>query len=109
MPLVDNKGCGKLKKNNTPAKRMVAEMLITTAMAITTATAIAFNGNGIFSENSPYFVQAHKKDVPSFPVWCLNCHKKLLNVRPVLNTKGDAKAAFLSRFKCLFPLPPYLH
>jgi hypothetical protein len=69
-------------------------MLIKMAMARATATAIAFNGNGVFPEISPYFVQAHKKDVPSFPVWCLNCHQKTPSVRPVLNPKGHAKAAF---------------
>jgi hypothetical protein len=51
-------------------------MLIAAAMAAASATAIAFNGNGVFPENCPYFVQAHKKDVPSFPVWCCNSHTK---------------------------------
>ncbi len=40
MPLLDNEGYGKLQKNNTPAKPMVTVMLIATAMATTTATAI---------------------------------------------------------------------
>ncbi len=42
MPLVDNKGYGKLQKNNTPAKPMVMVMLIALAMAMATATANAF-------------------------------------------------------------------
>jgi hypothetical protein len=88
MPLIDNKGYGELQKNITPAKPMVTVTLLATTMATAMATAIAFNGNGIFLENSPYFVQAHKEDVPSFPAWCLNY------VRPVLNPKGHAKDAF---------------
>jgi hypothetical protein len=94
MPLVDNKGYNELQKNNTPAKPTVMVMSIALAMATAIANAIAFIGNRVFQEISPYFVQAHKKDIPSFPVWCLNCHKKTPFVRPVLNPKGHAKAAF---------------
>ena len=75
-------------------------------MATASATAIAFNGNGVFLKNCPYFVQAHKKDVPSFPVWCLSCHKKIPNVRPVLNPKGHAKAAFWADWNAYSPSLP---
>jgi hypothetical protein len=68
MPLVENKGYDKLRQNNTPAKPTVTVMLSATAMGMALATAIALNGNGVFLENSPYFVRAHKKNVPSFPV-----------------------------------------
>jgi hypothetical protein len=73
---------------------MALVTLIATAMATASATAIAFNGNSLFLENFLYFVQAHKKDVQSCPVWCRNCHKKTPNLRHVLNPKGHAKAAF---------------
>jgi hypothetical protein len=63
-------------KNNTPAKPMGMVTLLVMAIAMALAFAIAFNGNGVFLENCPYFVQAHKKDVQSFPFWCRNCHKK---------------------------------
>jgi hypothetical protein len=45
MPLIDNKGYGKLQKNNTPAKPTVTVTLraMVMAMAMATAIAIAFN------------------------------------------------------------------
>jgi hypothetical protein len=88
---------------------MVMVTLIATAMVMALATAIAFNGNGVFPENCPYFVQAHKKDVPSFPVQCCNCHKKNTKCKACPKFKGSCQSCFLSRLECLFPLPPYLH
>jgi hypothetical protein len=77
MPLIDNKGYSKLKKNNTPAKPTVTVMLIVMAMATAMAAVFAFNDNGVFPEKNPFFVQAHKKDdVPSFPIWCCICHNQ---------------------------------
>jgi hypothetical protein len=108
MPFVDNKGCSELQKKN-PAKPTVTVTLIATAMVMATVTAIAFYGNGVFLENSPYFAQAHKKDVPSFPVWCLNCHKKNTECKACPKSKGSCQSCILSRLECLFPLPPYLH
>jgi hypothetical protein len=109
MPLIDNKGYGELQKNNIPAKPTVTVMLMVMAMATAMATAIAFIGNGIFLKNSPYFVQAHKKDVPSFPAWCLNCHKKTTKCKACPESKGSCQICFLSRLECLFSLPSYLH
>jgi hypothetical protein len=106
MPLVDNEGYDKLQKNNIPAKLMVMVMVIATVMAISSATAIAFNGNGVFPENCPYFIQAHKKDVPFFPVWCRNRHKKIPNVMHALNPKGHAKAAFWADWNAYSPSLP---
>jgi hypothetical protein len=94
MTIVNNEGYGKLQKNNTPAKPTVMVTLMAFGMVTAMVTAIAFNSIGVFPKNSPYIDQAHQKDVPSFPVWCLNCHKKKPNVRPVLIPKGHAKAAF---------------
>jgi hypothetical protein len=89
MPLVDNEGCIKLQKNNTPAKPRLTVTLMAMATATAMATAIAFNGNGVFLENSPYIVQAHKKDVLSFPVWCLNCHEKTAKCKACSESKGS--------------------
>jgi hypothetical protein len=55
MPLVDNKGYSNLQKNNSPAEPMVMVRLIATAMVTAMATAIAFNGSGVFLESSLYF------------------------------------------------------
>ncbi len=78
-------------------------------MAMARVTAIAFNGNGVFPENSPYIVQAYKKDVPSFFVQCLNCHEKSTQCKACPESKGSCQSCFLIRLECLFPLPPYLH
>ena len=85
---------------------MVMVTLIATAMVMALATAIAFNGNGVFPENCPYFVQAHKKDIQSFPVWCHNCHKKSIKCKACPKSKGSCQSCFLSGLECLFPLPP---
>jgi hypothetical protein len=109
MPLVDNKGYNKLQKINTPAKPTVMVTLIVTAMVMASATAVAFNGNGVFPENCPYFVQAHKKDVQSIPLQCRNRHKKNTKCNACPISKGSCQSYFLSELECLFPLPPCLH
>jgi hypothetical protein len=109
MPLVDNKGYNELQKNNTPAKPTVRVRLIAMAMAMALTTAIAFNGIGVFPENCPCFVQAHKKDIQSFPVRCHNCHKKSIKCKACPKSKGSCQSCFLSRLECLFPISPYLH
>jgi hypothetical protein len=109
LPLVDNQGYSKLQKKNTPAKPTVTVTLAAMTMAMARVTAIAFNGNGVFPENSPYIVQAYKKDVPSFFVQCLNCHEKSTQCKACPESKGSCQSCFLIRLECLFPLPPYLH
>jgi hypothetical protein len=48
-------------------------------------------------------------DVPSFPVQCLNCHKKITKCKAYLEAKGSCQSCFLSSLECVFPLPLYLH